>query len=104
MAALRLDPGDGDPRERMRTVVAALDGGHGVLALTDLFGGTPANVALALGNDLSVEVVTGANLPMLLRVLTRRHELDLDGLAAEALEYGRRQIMRPNQLLAKVTA
>lgn len=88
----------------MRDIVAGLDGGRGVLALTDLFGGTPANVALALGSDLSVEVVTGANLPMLLRVLTRRHELGLDALAAEALEYGRRQIMRPNQLLAKATA
>lgn len=104
LAALRLDPGVGDPRETMRAAVREIDGGRGVLALTDLFGGTPANVALALGSDLHVEVVTGVNLPMLLRVLSRRHELDLDALAAEAYEYGRKQIMRPNQLLVRAPA
>jgi PTS system mannose-specific IIA component len=61
-----------EPREslvaRVRQEIAALDTGEGVLILTDLFGDTPSNLALELVNAGRVEVVTGVNLPMVLRL------------------------------------
>lgn len=99
LGGLRLDPGDGEPRLRLLDAMAGLDEGAGVLALVDLFGGTPSNIALALGPEHALEVVTGANLPMLIRVLTQRQRLALGELARTAADYGRQQILLPNQLL-----
>ncbi len=57
--------------ERLRRVVARLDSGDGVLILTDLFGDTPSNLALGLVEPGRVEVVSGVNLPMVLRLSCR---------------------------------
>jgi PTS system ascorbate-specific IIA component len=66
-----------------------LDRGDGVLILTDLYGSTPANVAVALlGTERRLRVIAGINLPMLLRALTYA-ALDLDAVAEKALQGGR---------------
>jgi len=60
-----------DCRTRLEEAVRRVDDGAGVLILTDMFGGTPANLALTLLDD-RIEVITGANLPMLLKVASAR--------------------------------
>ncbi len=58
---------------RARELIEGLDAGHGVLVLTDIFGATPGNVVSRLLEDGRIEGVSGASLPMLLRVLTGRN-------------------------------
>jgi PTS system ascorbate-specific IIA component len=70
----------------------ALDAGDGVLVLTDLFGSTPANIAAALQVRNAVRVVSGVNLPMLVRVLNYSG-LALDALAEKAVSGGRDGVM-----------
>ena len=57
---------------RLKDAAERLDKGAGVIVLTDMFGGTPTNLALSLLSSLNVEVVTGVNLPMLLKVFSSR--------------------------------
>lgn len=78
-----------DARRRLER----LDGGDGVLVLTDLYGSTPANVAVALlTNPERLRVIAGVNLPMLLRALNYA-ELDLDAVAEKALQGGRNGVV-----------
>ena len=76
----------------LRSLLRALDEGQGVLILVDLYGSTPANVARHVEPGRRVQRVYGVNLPMLLRVLNYPH-LDLEGLAAVAVEGGRTGVM-----------
>ncbi|HCX34883.1 MAG TPA: PTS fructose transporter subunit IIA [Rhodocyclaceae bacterium] len=70
-----------------------VDSGHGVLILTDVFGATPANIALKLLEPGRVEALAGVNLPMLLRALTYR-DRDLATLTTKALAGGRDGVLR----------
>ncbi|HWC65229.1 MAG TPA: PTS fructose transporter subunit IIA, partial [Thermoanaerobaculia bacterium] len=67
------EPGEA-ARDRIGEAIAGVDRGAGVLILTDMFGGTPSNLAIPFLKDGRVEIVTGANLPMLLRSLATRRE------------------------------
>ena len=87
---------DCDPIQILRAAEAqieTLDTGEGVLVLTDLYGSTPCNIAARLLADPHVRVVSGMNLPMLIRVLNYP-ELDLETLADKALSGGRDGVMR----------
>jgi PTS system mannose-specific IIA component len=92
-----------EARARLGDAIRAADTGEGVLVLTDMFGGTPANLALTFLDD-HIEVLTGVNLPMLLKFGTLRAEGKDLGTAAELLSgYGQRNITLASQLLrAKV--
>ncbi|MFT5694722.1 MAG: PTS system mannose-specific IIA component [Myxococcota bacterium] len=79
-------------REGISKRLAEADKGFGVLVLTDMFGGTPSNIALSFLNERKVEVVTGVNLPMLIKLATFRGEKPLAELATLIEEYGRRNI------------
>jgi PTS system mannose-specific IIA component len=79
-----------------RTLVKRLDEGDGVLVLSDLFGSTPANVASALKEQQGCRVLTGINLPMLVRVLNYP-ALSLEELAEKALSGGREGVLLCNQ-------
>jgi PTS system mannose-specific IIA component len=81
--------------EGLRTV----DQGSGVLILTDMFGGTPSNVSLSFLDEHHVEVVTGMNLPMLIKLATLQEEKPLDELAKFIKEYGQRNISVASGLL-----
>lgn len=70
--------------QRAREICASVDSGQGVLVLTDLFGGTPSNIAQQLAETGRVEVLSGANLPMLLRALSYRSRVGLAELVAKA--------------------
>jgi len=88
-----------EARERLRQAIERVDGGEGVLILTDMFGGTPANLALTFLDD-RIEVVTGVNLPMLLKLATGRAErLALRPLAELVSGYGQKNITLASELL-----
>ena len=82
---------------RLRAAVADVDGGEGVILLCDMFGGTPSNLSLSLLGD-HLEVVTGVNLPMLLKLYTGRSG-DLCEVAATARDHGRQNILVAGELL-----
>jgi mannose PTS system EIIA component len=89
-----------DIEDRLRAAVRRVDRGHGVLILADMFGGTAANVALELLQDLSVEVVTGFNLPMLLKLSgVMRSSTDLVALAQTVKNYGQRNVLIATEVL-----
>ncbi len=86
--------------EQLGRAIKEVDTGEGSLLCTDLFGGTPTNIACALLDEANTEVVTGFNLPLLIKVLTTREEVsELRELAVTASEYGRRHISVAGDLL-----
>ena len=97
------EPADG-ARARIESAIAAVDQGAGVLILTDMFGGTPSNLALPFLDGERVEIVTGANLPMLLRSLATRREERLIALAHAVRERGRKSIEVASELLSAAAA
>lgn len=89
-----------DTVARLTDAAERLDKGKGVIILTDMFGGTPTNLALSLLQTHNIEVVTGVNLPMLLKVFTSRNKA-LDELAREAGEAGTSGIVVAGAMLHK---
>lgn len=81
--------------------LAEAENGQGVLILTDMFGGTPSNIALSFLGEMNVEVVTGINLPMLIKLATLRDEKSLEDLATFIMDYGRRNISVASKLVAE---
>ena len=86
-------------RARILAAIKQVDQGEGVLILTDMFGGTPSNVALSFLDEHRVEVVTGLNLPMLIKLGSLRDEKPLDELALFIKEYGQRNISVASEVL-----
>lgn len=87
-------------RERLaRAVDKVAGGGQGVLILTDLFGGTPTNLSAEFLEQPKIEILTGVNLPMLLKCLGARAATTPEQLAALLQDYARSAIMRPSELL-----
>ena len=80
--------------------IREVDSGKGVLILTDLFGGTPANISLAFLGP-RVEIVCGMNLPMLIKLAGCRGELPLEKAAEQVKEYGQRHISRASEVLSR---
>lgn len=73
---------------------------EGVILLTDMFGGTPSNLAISVMNEANVEVIAGVNLPMLIQLARVRKSHDLASAVAEVQEAGRKYINVASQLLA----
>jgi PTS system mannose-specific IIA component len=73
--------------------------GNGVLVLTDMFGGTPSNMSLSFVEGAGVEVVTGLNLPMLIKLATLTEEKGLEELATFIKSYGQRNISVASEIL-----
>jgi len=88
-----------DARARLGDAVHRVDTGDGVLVLTDMFGGTPANLALTF-LDEKLEVITGVNLPMILKLATARAEsLALQAAAELVTSHGQKNITLASELL-----
>lgn len=88
-----------EARARLAEAMKRVDSGDGVLVLTDMFGGTPANLALTFLGD-QVEVVSGVNLPMILKLSTARGEdLSLQAVAALVTAHGQKNITLASELL-----
>ena len=80
--------------------VAAVDQGDGVIVLTDMFGGTPSNLAISIMDKARVEVIAGINLPMLIKLASVRRALPLPEAVAQAQDAGRRYISVASHVLA----
>ncbi len=88
-----------DAREEIRQAIARVQGSSGVLVLTDMFGGTPANLGMTFLEENKVEVITGVNLPMLIKLTSLKSSQDLLGVAREMREHGRNAIWVASDLL-----
>ena len=86
-------------REDIAQAIGRVDAGDGVIVLTDMFGGTPSNLAITFLADGRVEVITGVNLPMLLKLAGTREVADLRELARRIREDGRTGIWVASDLL-----
>jgi PTS system mannose-specific IIA component len=93
---------DDDMDQRRRDIVDAVkrvDSGDGVVVLTDMFGGTPSNLALSVMNGGKTEVVAGINLPMLIKLASCRQDCDLDQAVVQAQDAGRKYINVASRVL-----
>jgi PTS system mannose-specific IIA component len=86
-------------RSEIADAIARLDAGSGVVVLTDMFGGTPSNLAMSLLEDGRVEVITGVNLPMLIKLANLRETEGLQEIARRIREDGRNAIWVASDLL-----
>lgn len=86
-------------REEIADSIARVDSGDGVIILTDLFGGTPSNLAISLMEKGKVEVIAGVNLPMLIRLDGARKSMDISAAIAAAKEAGQKYISVASEIL-----
>ena len=95
---------DDDMEQRRSDIMKSavdVDDGNGVVLLTDMFGGTPSNLAISIIDAANVEVIAGVNLPMLVKLASARETVDLADAVASAQEAGRKYINIASQLLAQ---
>ncbi len=93
---------DDDMEERRQEILQkakSVDGGDGVLLLTDMFGGTPSNLAMSVIGHGNFDVIAGANLPMLIKLATARKDMALPECVVCAQEAGKKYINVASQLL-----
>lgn len=93
---------DDDMEQRRQDILnsaRAVDDGDGVVLLTDMFGGTPSNLAISVMETAKVEVIAGINLPMLIKLASVRSTATLADAVAEAQEAGRKYINIASSLL-----
>ena len=88
-----------DAREEISASLGRVQQGQGVLILTDMFGGTPSNLALTFLDQQNVEVITGVNLPMLIKLAGLSPQASLLDAAREMREHGRNAIWVASDLL-----
>jgi PTS system mannose-specific IIA component len=96
---------DDDMEKRRQDIlrsVAEVDDGSGVVLLTDMFGGTPSNLAISIMDKAKIEVIAGINLPMLIKLASLRQSETLANAVRGAQEAGRKYINVASQLLADV--
>ena len=102
MRAICIGPEDDMERRRQDILraVGEVDSGHGVIVLTDMFGGTPSNLAISIMDQAKVEVIAGVNLPMLIKLSSVRAVEPLAMSVAAARDAGRKYINIASSLLA----
>lgn len=82
--------------------IKAVDDGDGVLVMTDMFGGTPSNLSLSFLGRYNVEVITGVNVPMILRIPAAREKgMDLEELGRFIKDYGQKNITIASEILKR---
>ncbi len=102
-AVISIDADD-DMEQRRQDIldaVARVDDGHGVVVLTDMFGGTPSNLVISIMDKAAVEVIAGVNLPMLIKLASARQDQEIGEAVAAAQEAGRKYINVASALLAE---
>ncbi len=102
IATVCIQPDD-DMEQRRRDILEAIEKTRmqdGAILLTDMFGGTPSNLAISVMSETGVEVIAGVNLPMMIHLARVRKSHDLAAAVAEAQEAGRKYINVASQLLA----
>lgn len=100
--AISIGPDD-DMEQRRADILAAVgrvDSGQGVILLTDMFGGTPSNLAISTMQSTNVEVIAGVNLPMLIKLARVRAELPIAEAVEQAQDAGRKYINIASRVLS----
>jgi PTS system mannose-specific IIA component len=87
-------------RKDILAAVAAVDTGDGVVVLTDMFGGTPSNLAISVMEGAKVDVVAGINLPMLIKLASVREDATLEQAVVQAQDAGRKYISVASRILS----
>src|SRR5437870_10147927 len=102
IAAICIGPDDNmeERRQDILRSIAAVDSGEGTVLLTDMFGGTPSNLAISAMDRARTEVIAGVNLPMLIKLASLRQTESLDRTVLGAQEAGRKYINVASQLLS----
>lgn len=88
-----------DARNEIERRIADVAIGSGVLILTDMFGGTPSNIAFSFHEPGKVDIVTGANLPMIIKIASQKEGETLESLARTVCEQGRSSIAMASDFL-----
>jgi len=103
MEPISIDPSDPieEVEKRIKKGIKKVDMGRGVLILTDMFRGTPSNISLSFQEKGKVEIVTGINLPMLIKLANLREEKSLQDLASYIQSYGQRNIHVASEILQR---
>ena len=91
-------------RADIASAIQSVDTGRGVIVLTDLFGGTPSNLAISLMQPGKIEVIAGVNLPMLIRLEGARRTMNVRDAVAAAREAGRKYISVASEVLGEQAA
>ena len=101
IATICIGPDDDMEKRRQDIVdaIGAVDSGKGVVLLTDIFGGTPSNLAISLLEKDRIEVIAGINLPMLIKLASVRETLPLADAVLEAKEAARKYISVASEVL-----
>ena len=86
-------------RKEILSSVEKVDSGKGVILLTDMFGGTPSNLAISIMDQTNVEIIAGVNMPMLIKLASNRKAGSLKKVALEAQDAGRKYINIASGLL-----
>ena len=86
-------------RSEILKKVESADSGSGVVVLTDMFGGTPSNLAISIMDRANVEIIAGVNLPMLIKIASLRKEKSLKETVSGAQEAGKKYINVASQIL-----
>jgi len=102
IAAVCIGPEDDMEQRRQEILrrIAEVDSGEGAVLLTDMFGGTPSNLAISVMERPKIEVVAGVNLPMLIKLASLRQSESLERTVLGAQEAGRKYINVASQLLS----
>lgn len=85
--------------DEISKAIKKVSGGNGVLLLTDMFGGTPTNISAMFISEGKVEIVTGVNLPMVIKLASQHKEMTLLEMAREVESQGKQSIYRASELL-----
>ena len=88
-----------DAREEIAQAISRVHGEHGILLLTDMFGGTASNLGITFLENDRIEVLTGVNLPMLIKLASMTERTDVIGVARELRDYGKNAIWVASDLL-----
>ena len=106
VATIAIGPDDDMESRRVdiAAAIAEVDTGAGVIVLTDLFGGTPSNLAISLMKSGDIEVIAGVNLPMLIRLEGARKSMNVRAAVAAAREAGRKYISVASEILGEAAA
>ncbi len=104
VVAISIDPSlpIDEIQKQLKQTIKKVDKGNGVLILTDMFGGTPANMTLSFLEDGKIEVITGINLPMLIKLSQNlKDNSTLEETTQSIVEYGRKSINQASEILKR---
>ena len=97
--SINLDDNPDEARDKLLQAVKSVDTGDGVIIIVDMFGGTPSNMSLSLLAKGKIEIVTGANLPMIIEAASRSSEVGLDELVKILTSSGQTSIRSAGEIL-----